>query len=127
MASLARRGWRRAKSSIAEETAARLAERQAALLGELPQAMKDLCDTLRERQDLVLSQLPAVFAQLTEIANTLASLSSTVDELGKRVSELAGTVAVQVDVENQSTELLGRLLAQARARLDALEEAGRTA
>ena len=94
MPSVARSGWRRAKSGIADEVAARL----------------------QEREEEILRQLGDVFKEIVR-------LSSEVAEISKRVAELADTVSVQVDVENQSTELLGRLLAQARARLDALEEA----
>ena len=101
MPSVARSGWRRAKSSIADEVAARM-EGHAA----------------REQE---------ILRQLTDVFKEIVRLSEEVSQLSRRVADLAATVSVQVDVDNQSTELLGRLLAQARARLDALEEAGQHA
>lgn len=98
VASIARSGWRRASSSIAARTAAEVAPTQAE----------------------ILRQLSDVFAEI-------AKLSGAVGELEKRLADLGDSVSVLVDVENQSTELTGRLLAQARARIDALEEAGRPA
>ena len=61
----------------------------------------------------------SVDARLDAIEEHLASIEAQLREL----REMAGT---QVDVENQSTELLGRLLRAATDRIEDLEErAGR--
>jgi len=51
----------------------------------------------------------------------LADVLERVVQLQDQVEELTRIVTMQVEVTNQSTELLGRLLATSSARLDALE------
>lgn len=122
MSSVARSGWRRAKSSIADEvserTAAALAdhaERQVEMLRQMSDMFREIA---RLSVDLgaVWQTLVQTRAELTEARELLASLNSV-------TSELRDTVSVQVDVENQSTELLGRLLTSTRSRVDELAEA----
>lgn len=57
----------------------------------------------------------SVDARLDAIEQQLARIDGQLREL----REIAGT---QVDVENQSTELLGRLLRAATSRIDDIEE-----
>jgi len=52
----------------------------------------------------------------------LADVLERVIQLQAQVEELARIVTVQVDVTNQTTELLGRLLATSSNRLDAIED-----
>ena len=52
----------------------------------------------------------------------LADALERVTQLQNQVAELTDIVRVQVEMGNQTTELLGRLLATASDRLDAVEE-----
>ena len=52
----------------------------------------------------------------------LADVLERVVQLQAQVEELTRIVTAQVDVGNQTTELLGRLLATASGRLDAVED-----
>jgi len=52
----------------------------------------------------------------------LADVLERVIQLQDQVEELTRIVTVQIDVSNQTTELLGRLLATASSRLDAVED-----
>jgi len=52
----------------------------------------------------------------------LADVLERVIQLQDQVDELTRIVTMQVDVGNQATELLGRLLATSSARLDAIED-----
>jgi hypothetical protein len=52
----------------------------------------------------------------------LADVLERVIQLQAQVEELTRIVTVQVDVTNQTTELLGRLLATSSNRLDAIED-----
>jgi len=52
----------------------------------------------------------------------LADVLERVIQLQAQVDELTRIVTVQVDVSNQTTELLGRLLATSSNRLDAVED-----
>ena len=79
MASIGRRGWRQAKTSLTTKFDRRVT---------LP-----LADVLER-----VTQLQAQVAELTEI------------------------IKVQVETSNQTTELLGRLLATASGRLESVEE-----
>ncbi len=51
----------------------------------------------------------------------LADVLERVTQLQDQVEELTRIITAQADVNNQTTELLGRLLATASARLDAVE------
>jgi hypothetical protein len=51
----------------------------------------------------------------------LADVLERVIQLQSQIDELTRVVTLQVDVGNQTTELLGRLLATSSDRLDALE------
>ncbi len=59
------------------------------------------------------------------VAPPLAELVERVSQLQNEIAELKDIVTVQVDVGNQTTELVGRLLATASNRLDALEDSVR--
>ncbi len=52
----------------------------------------------------------------------LADVLERVTQLQDQVEELTRIVTVQADVANQTTELLGRLLATSSSRLEALED-----
>jgi len=52
----------------------------------------------------------------------LADVLERVTRLQQQVEELASIIKVQADVANQTTELLGRLLATSSNRLEALED-----
>ncbi len=52
----------------------------------------------------------------------LADVLERVTKLQQQVEELTSIVKVQADVANQTTELLGRLLATSSNRLDVLED-----
>jgi len=52
----------------------------------------------------------------------LADVLERVVQLQAQVEELARIITVQVDVSNQTTELLGRLLATSSNRLDSVED-----
>jgi len=52
----------------------------------------------------------------------LADVLERVIQLQRQVDELTRVVTMQVDVGNQTTELLGRLLAASSDRLDAVED-----
>jgi hypothetical protein len=58
----------------------------------------------------------------TRVTVPLAEVLEHVTQLESHVSELADIVKVQVEMGNQTTELLGRLLAASSTRLDALED-----
>lgn len=53
----------------------------------------------------------------------LADVLERVIQLQDQVAELTRIVTVQIDVANQTTELLGRLIATSSSRLDELETA----
>lgn len=108
LASIGRRGWWRVKSSIADE----VEHRVASSLGE---RLTGVDDHLAEAIARLQSATDRTEAGLTATATLLA-------ELGREVSELKDTMAVQVDVENQTTALLGRLVQAATARLEQVEE-----
>ena len=52
----------------------------------------------------------------------LADVLERVTELQAQVAELTDIVKVQVETSNQTTELLGRLLATASGRLESVED-----
>jgi len=51
-----------------------------------------------------------------------ARLAESINALHREIAELTAILKVQVDVGNETTELLGRLLATASDRLDAVED-----
>ena len=93
MASTGHRSWRQVKSGLARK-----------LKGGVARPFADLTTRVSELQDATAA-----------IAGSLAVLR-------REMAELADVVAVQVDVGNQTTELLGRLLATTSARLELLED-----
>ncbi|MHB8243800.1 MAG: hypothetical protein ACYDGN_00410 [Acidimicrobiales bacterium] len=97
MASASRAAWRRIKRSIAGQVAA------------------DVAPLVEVQTRDVAARLAAVDAQLEAMRAQLAAMADQMHDL----REIAGT---QVDIENQSTELLGRLLRSATSRIDELEE-----
>jgi hypothetical protein len=83
-----------------------------------------------EREEEILRQMTDVFKELARISVDLGAVWHAVEELRAHVDAQAATLAelldvtsVQTEVGNQSTEILGRLLQSARARLDVLEGA----
>ncbi len=111
MPSVTRSGWRRVKASIAAEVATSLTDHA-------------------ERETEILRQLSDVFKELNRLSVDIGTLKSQLDELTGKVdsetaaiAELSDAMKVQLEVENQSTELLGRLVQSARARLEVVESA----
>jgi hypothetical protein len=91
--SVGRRGWRRVKTSFAGEFEARVHPR----LGEIA-------------------------ASLHALEDAMAAVAGSLAVVRQEMAELSDVVAVHVDVANQATELLGRLLASATTRLEIVEE-----
>jgi hypothetical protein len=104
VASIARRGWQRVKLSFADEVAARSVERDAELF----------------------RQMSDVFRELARLSVDIGAVWRSVEELRATLAPLVNAATVEVDAEQESTELLGRLLQSTRARLDVLEEATKT-
>jgi tetrahydromethanopterin S-methyltransferase subunit G len=65
---------------------------------------------------------PHIDQHMTSVHARLDALETEVATLIGEVRELRSIAGTQVDVENQSTELLGRLLRSATDRIDELEE-----
>lgn len=94
MASTGRRSWRQVKTSLTRELKARVAPPLAELI-----------------------------ARVTELQDTTAAIAGSLAVLRREMAELTDVITVQVDVGNQTTELLGRLLATTSDRLDLVEDA----
>ena len=60
--------------------------------------------------------------RVSELQDATAAIAGSLAVLRREMAELADIVTVQVDVGNQTTELLGRLLATTSARLELLED-----
>jgi len=108
VASAARRGWRRVKSSLADEVVAR---------------------TTGEDNE-ILRQLSDVFSELARLSRDVGAVWRAVEDMSTRfnahaaeLAALVDAVNAQVDTDYQSTEILGRLLQSTRARLEVVEEA----
>jgi hypothetical protein len=99
MTSSGRRLWRRAKRGIADEVHARFEPDR---------------DAFAER----LSALEKA------VADVLDALSGEVGSLKCDVTALREALAAQLDMENESSELIGRLLVRLAARVEDLEGLG---
>lgn len=104
MSSVARRGWHAVRRNVAGD--------------------------LTERDAEVLRQMSDVFKELAHLSVDLGAVWRSVQDLREQLdvqaavlAELVDATTLQIDLGNQSTELLGRLLESARARLDVLEGA----
>jgi hypothetical protein len=93
VASTGHRSWRQVKSGLARK-----------LKGGVARPFADLT------------------ARVSELQDATAAIAGSLAVLRREMAELADVVAVQVDVGNQTTELLGRLLATTSARLELLED-----
>lgn len=100
MAPGSRAAWQKMKTGIAAETAATL---EPVVAGEVD----ELAVRLEARLEQLSLRLDAVEKELTTI--------------GGHLRELRQIAESQADVENQATELLGRLLRSATDRLEELE------
>lgn len=69
-------------------------------------------------EQVVTEVTPAIDSQKTR----LGELEAQIAALAEQVSELRRINGTQVDVANESTELLGRLIRSATSRIDELEE-----
>jgi len=112
VASVARRGWRRVKSSLADEVVARTDQREAEILRQLSD---------------VFSELARLSRDVGAVWRALEDISSRLNEQAAATAALVDSVNIQIDTDYQSTEILGRLLQSTRARLDVLEEAAQSA
>lgn len=65
---------------------------------------------------------PAISSGTTELHERLNSVDAQLRSLLEEVRELRSIADAQVDVDNQSTELLGRLLRSLASRVEELEE-----
>jgi hypothetical protein len=79
-----------------------------------------------KREEEILRQLSDVFKELAHLSvdvtkGKLDDAHRKLDAQAAILSELSDTVNEQIDIGNESTELLGRLLQSARGRLDVLE------
>lgn len=100
MAPGSRAAWQRMKTSIAAETTASVGPVVAEEVGELSVRLEARLEQLSLRLDAIERELTVV---------------------GGHLRELREIAEAQADVENQATELLGRLLRSATDRLDELE------
>ncbi len=99
MTSIARPLWRRAKMQVADDVRSRLAD--------------DLSDTRARLEDLQ--------RQCTALTESMATLLAEVGSIRQDASDLRSALATQLDAENESNELIGRLLARLGTRVDVLE------
>lgn len=76
----------------------------------------------REARARIAPPLDELITRITELQDATAAISGSLAVMRREMAELHDIVAVQVDVGNQTTELFGRLLADASARLETLEE-----
>lgn len=60
-------------------------------------------------------------ADLTELRERLSSIERRLDGLEETIAKVADTLEAQVDMENESDELLGRLLGRLAGRIEQLE------
>jgi uncharacterized protein (UPF0335 family) len=65
---------------------------------------------------------PVVREQIGAVRAHLEAIEGTIAALGDQVKELREIAGAQVEAENQSSELLGRLLRAATSRIEQLEE-----
>lgn len=123
-----RRGWGRVRTSLGDEVSRRVREALADYEVREAESRRRVQD-IAEQVASVLAQLTDVFKELKLISEANGEMRRALGAMDERVSAqlaaLGDTVDASLDVDHQSTELLGRLLASARARLDALEEAAR--
>ena len=64
-----------------------------------------------------------ILRQLSDVFKELAHLSAALEETKGKLDNLADSVNEQIENASESTELLGRLLQSARARIEVLEGA----
>ena len=93
MASNGRRSWRQVKTTLKGEVKARVAPPLAELI-----------------------------ARVAELQDSTAAIAGSLAVLRREIAELTDIVTVQVEVGNQTTELLGRLLATTSERLEVVED-----
>lgn len=60
-------------------------------------------------------------ADLTDLRERLSSIERRLDGLEETIAKVADTLEAQVDMENESDELLGRLLGRLAGRIEQLE------
>lgn len=60
-------------------------------------------------------------ADLEELRERLSSIERRLDGLEETIAKVADTLEAQVDMENESDELLGRLLGRIAGRIEQLE------
>jgi ABC-type transporter Mla subunit MlaD len=109
VASVGRSAWNRMSSGIV----ARSAKREEEILRQLSDVFKELAH--------LSVDVGALWSSLEETKGKLDDAHRKLDAQAAILSELSDTVNEQIDIGNESTELLGRLLQSARGRLDVLE------
>jgi hypothetical protein len=60
-------------------------------------------------------------SDLAEVRERLAAIERRLDGLEEAIASIRDTLGAQVDMENESDELLGRLLGRLTARIEQLE------
>ena len=126
MASVARSGWRRARSSIAgavAEATSGAVERELAIHGEREvEILRQMSDVLQELGRLS-GDVGVARDSLEEAKAGVRELTVVVQTLAASLAEMRQQLEAQMEAANETTEILGRLLASARSRLEALEDA----
>ncbi len=118
MSSVARANVRRLMSGFATEVAGRNAQ-------DFAESAERETETLRQMSD-VLGDVGRLSVDVGAVWHVLGEVRAEVAETRKIVADLVTALETQIELTHQSTELLGRLVESARARLDALEEATQT-
>jgi len=101
--SIARKGWHRVRSSVAGEVTPRVG-------AEVDRVETHLIEAI--------DRLQASIDRLQSVADALAGSLAV---MRREMADLQDTVAVQSDVQAQTTELFGRLIQSASNRLDEIE------
>ncbi|HEV8065268.1 MAG TPA: hypothetical protein VGP46_10575 [Acidimicrobiales bacterium] len=118
MASVARSGWHRFRSSLADEVAARN-ERAIAESAERE------AETLRQMSD-VFSELGRLSRDVGVLHESLHELRVQSDQNHLLLDEIRSALNAMVDTDSEATAVLGRVLQSTRSRLDSLEDAAQT-
>ncbi|MFZ0172351.1 MAG: hypothetical protein WAL04_11770 [Acidimicrobiales bacterium] len=113
MTSFPRSVWDRMRSSVAAEVAARGTDNEAELLRQMTDVFKELAH--------LSVDLGAVWSSLEETKGKLDEMGRRLDVQATVFAEFTDTVNEQIENDSESTELLGRLLQSARARIEVLE------
>jgi len=113
--SITRSVWDRMRASVVTDVAERGTDKETELLRQMADVFKELAR--------LSVDLGALWSSLEETKGKLDEVGRKLDVQASVLAELTDTVNEQIEVGNESTELLGRLLQSARARIEVLEGA----